>query len=132
MQAQIDTQQFVRCVVRGLKDHYDIKMACHLILSKMAAVAPDAVLQVVNDMVEPLEKTLNQKLKSDAVKQEVDRKEDMIRSTLRAVEALSRLPDIDSKTTFVDFMSRTVKSGSMATKFQAVRMQMDEETVASH
>ena len=69
----------------GLKDQYDIKMGCHLILAKLAAVSPDAVLQVVNDMVEPLESTLNQKLKSDAVIQEVDRKEVLICLNLNVV-----------------------------------------------
>ena len=40
--------------------------------------------------MEPLEKALTARLKSDAVKQEVDRHEDMLRACLRAVDALNR------------------------------------------
>ena len=41
--------------------------------------------------MEPIEKTISHKPKGDAVKQEVDRNEDMIRSTLRAISSLSRI-----------------------------------------
>lgn len=49
-------------------------------------------IAVVDALLEPLEKTVTTRLKADAVKQEVDRNEDMIRSALRAVDALSRMP----------------------------------------
>ena len=41
--------------------------------------------------MDPLQKTINFKPKQDAVKQEVDRNEDMIRSALRAIAALNRI-----------------------------------------
>ena len=41
--------------------------------------------------MEPIEKTISHKPKGDAVKQEVDRNEDMIRSALRAISSLSRI-----------------------------------------
>ena len=44
-------------------------------------------------LVEPLGATLQAKVKGDAVKQEVDRNEDMLRSCLRAVDALAKLPN---------------------------------------
>jgi hypothetical protein len=42
-------------------------------------------------LVDPLEKTVTNKTKPDAVKQEVDRNEDMIRSALRAIDSLNRI-----------------------------------------
>ncbi len=45
-------------LVLGLGDHYDVKMPCHLILAKLAARAPDAVLAVLDDVVDALEKTV--------------------------------------------------------------------------
>ena len=47
--------------------------------------------------MEPLQKTVNFKPKLDAVKQEVDRNEDMIRSALRAIASLNR-------TRFINFI----------------------------
>ncbi|XP_020258414.1 uncharacterized protein LOC109834809 [Asparagus officinalis] len=75
----------------SFKDHYDVKMPCHLILSKLAVKCPSAVLAVLDSLVDPLERTINHKPKLDAVKQEVDRNEDMIRSALRAIASLSRI-----------------------------------------
>jgi cullin-associated NEDD8-dissociated protein 1 len=42
-------------------------------------------------LVDPLEKSVTNKTKPDAVKQEVDRNEDMIRSALRAIDSLNRI-----------------------------------------
>ena len=41
--------------------------------------------------MDPLQKTINFKPKQDAVKQEVDRNEDMIRSALRAIASLNHI-----------------------------------------
>ena len=49
------------------------------------------LLSVMDTLVEPLEKTVTHKTKPDAVKQEVDRNEDMIRSALRAIDSLNRI-----------------------------------------
>ena len=46
---------------------------------------------VLDSLVDPLQKTINFKPKQDAVKQEVDRNEDMIRSALRAIASLNRI-----------------------------------------
>ena len=48
-------------------------------------------ISVLDSIVEPIEKTISHKPKGDAVKQEVDRNEDMIRSALRAISSLSRI-----------------------------------------
>ena len=45
----------------------------------------------MDSLVDPLQKTINFKPKQDAVKQEVDRNEDMIRSALRAIASLNRI-----------------------------------------
>lgn len=46
---------------------------------------------VLDSLVDPLQKTINFRPKQDAVKQEVDRNEDMIRSALRAIASLNRI-----------------------------------------
>lgn len=54
----------------GLGDQYDVKITSHSILSRMCAVATGTVLGELDAIVEQLEKTLTEKLKQDAVKQE--------------------------------------------------------------
>ncbi|KAF2294079.1 hypothetical protein GH714_007350 [Hevea brasiliensis] len=89
---QVNPSSFIVPYLKsGLDDHYDVKMPCHLILSKLADKCPSAVLAVLDSLVDPLQKTINFKPKQDAVKQEVDRNEDMIRSALRAIGALNHI-----------------------------------------
>ncbi|KAK4402032.1 Cullin-associated NEDD8-dissociated protein 1 [Sesamum angolense] len=89
---QVNPSSFiVPYLLSGLDDHYDVKMPCHLILSKLADKCPSAVLAVLDSLVDPLQKTINFRPKQDAVKQEVDRNEDMIRSALRAIASLNRI-----------------------------------------
>ncbi|GAB2283803.1 Cullin-associated NEDD8-dissociated protein 1 [Dionaea muscipula] len=105
----------------GLEDHYDVKMPCHLILSKLADKCPAAVLAVLDSLVDPLQKTINFKPKQDAVKQEVDRNEDMIRSSLRAIASLNCISGGDCSIKFKNLMSEIGKSPALLEKYNSVR-----------
>lgn len=58
---------------------------------------------MLDSLVDPLQKTINFKPKQDAVKQEVDRNEDMIRSALRAIVALNRIRFVVSPALEISF-----------------------------
>ncbi|KAH7538365.1 hypothetical protein FEM48_Zijuj03G0191800 [Ziziphus jujuba var. spinosa] len=105
----------------GLDDHYDVKMPCHLILSKLADKCPSAVLAVLDSLVDPLQKTINFKPKQDAVKQEVDRNEDMIRSALRAIASLNRISGGDCSHKFKNLMNEISKSPALWEKYYSIR-----------
>ncbi|KAH0899429.1 hypothetical protein HID58_048997, partial [Brassica napus] len=105
----------------GLEDHYDLKMICHLILSLLADKCPSAVLAVLDSLVEPLQKTINFKPKQDAVKQEHDRNEDMIRSALRAISSLDRISGVDYSHKFKSLMAEMKRSESLWGKYQTIR-----------
>ncbi|XP_058214981.1 cullin-associated NEDD8-dissociated protein 1 [Rhododendron vialii] len=105
----------------GLDDHYDVKMPCHLILSKLADKCPSAVLAVLDSLVDPLQKTINFRPKQDAVKQEVDRNEDMIRSALRAIASLNRISGGDCSLKFKNLMSEIAKSQTLWEKYCSIR-----------
>ncbi|VAI22516.1 unnamed protein product [Triticum turgidum subsp. durum] len=101
---QVNPSSFiVPFLLSGLGDHYDVKMPCHLILSKLADKCPYAVLAVLDSLVEPLEETIGDKPTGDAVKQEIDRNEDMIHSALQAIAALSRISLYACPNNSVDF-----------------------------
>ncbi|KAK3152222.1 hypothetical protein QOZ80_2BG0156060 [Eleusine coracana subsp. coracana] len=94
-------------------------MPCHLILSKLADKCPSAVLAVLDSLVEPIEKTITHKPKGDAVKQEVDPNEDMIRSALRAIASLSCISDYSIR--FKNLMNKIVATPTLAEKCSSVR-----------
>ncbi|XP_021751471.1 cullin-associated NEDD8-dissociated protein 1-like [Chenopodium quinoa] len=105
----------------GLDDHYDVKMPCHLILSKLADKCPSAVLAVLDSLVDPLQKTINFKPKQDAVKQEIDRNEDMIRSALRAIASLNYISGGDCSIRFKNLMNEISKSPTLWEKYHSIR-----------
>uniref|UniRef100_A0A5B7B384 Cullin-associated NEDD8-dissociated protein 1 n=1 Tax=Davidia involucrata TaxID=16924 RepID=A0A5B7B384_DAVIN len=108
---QVNPSSFIVPYLKsGLNDHYDVKMPCHLILSKLADKCPSAVLAVLDSLVDPLQKTINFRPKHDAVKQEVDRNEDMIRSALRAIASLNRISGGDCSLKFKNLTSEIAKS----------------------
>ncbi|XP_047046151.1 cullin-associated NEDD8-dissociated protein 1-like [Lolium rigidum] len=119
---QVNPSSFiVPFLLSGLGDHYDVKMPCHLILSKLADKCPSAVLAVLDSLVEPIEKTISHKPKGDAVKQEIDRNEDMIRSALRAIAALSRISGSDYSMKLKNLMNKITATPSLAEKYNSVR-----------
>ncbi|KAF3321511.1 cullin-associated NEDD8-dissociated protein 1-like protein [Carex littledalei] len=119
---QVNPSTFiVPYLISGLSDHYDVKMPCHLILSKLADKCPAAVLAVLDSLVEPIDKTITHKPKQDAVKQEVDRNEDMIRSALRAIASISRIGGSDCSMKFKNLMSKITGTASLAELFNSVR-----------
>ncbi|XP_030934254.1 cullin-associated NEDD8-dissociated protein 1-like [Quercus lobata] len=88
----------------GLDDHYDVKMPCHLILSKLADKCQSAVLAELDSLVDPLQNTINFK-----PKQEVDRYEDLIRRALRAIASLNRISGGDCSLKFKNLMTEISK-----------------------
>ncbi|XP_038681962.1 cullin-associated NEDD8-dissociated protein 1-like isoform X2 [Tripterygium wilfordii] len=119
---QVNPSSFIVPYLKsGLDDHYDVKMPCHLILSKLADKCPSAVLAVLDSLVDPLQKTINFKPKQDAVKQEVDRNEDMIRSALRAIASLNCISGSDCSPKFKNLMTEISKSPTQSEKFYSIR-----------
>ncbi|KAI3944021.1 hypothetical protein MKW98_015173, partial [Papaver atlanticum] len=114
---QVNSSSFIVPYLTGLDDDYDVKMPCHLILSKLADKCPAAVLAVLDSLVDPFQITINYKPKLDAVKQEVDRNEDMIRSALRAISSLSRISGVDCSLKYKSLMSEIMKSKGSRYKF---------------
>ncbi|CAD5317946.1 unnamed protein product [Arabidopsis thaliana] len=119
---QVNPSSFIVPFLKsGLEDHYDLKMLCHLILSLLADKCPSAVLAVLDSLVEPLHKTISFKPKQDAVKQEHDRNEDMIRSALRAISSLDRINGVDYSHKFKGLMADMKRSVPLWEKFQTIR-----------
>ncbi|KAF6143925.1 hypothetical protein GIB67_001719 [Kingdonia uniflora] len=118
---QVNPSSFIVPYLKsGLDDHYDVKMPCHLILSKLAEKCPAAVLAVLDSLADPLQKTINHKPKLDSVKQEVDRNEDMIRSALRAIASLNRIGGGDCSFKFKSLLSEITRSPTLGEKFSSI------------
>ncbi|KAG0714350.1 Cullin-associated NEDD8-dissociated protein 1 [Chionoecetes opilio] len=92
---RVDIYVFLEHVEGGLRDHYDIKMLTYLMLTRLAHLCPQAVLQRLERLVEPLRTTVTTKVKANSVKQEYEKQDELKRSAMRAVAALLTIPDAD-------------------------------------
>ncbi|KAG0346276.1 Cullin-associated NEDD8-dissociated protein 1 [Podila humilis] len=110
---KVEIFAFIDRILVGLADQPDIKMLCHLTLVRLSIVSPTAVAQRLDDMVEPLHGTLTFKLKPTAVKQEIEKNQELVRSALRAIAYLSKLADTNATPKFVQFLVE-VRSGPNA------------------
>ncbi|KAK0197925.1 armadillo-type protein [Armillaria mellea] len=90
---KIDLHEFLGRVIPGLTDDSDeIKVISHMMLFRLAQVAPAAVSQRLDEAAPPLEKTMKgATVTKDTVKQDLERAAELQRSALRAVGALSRI-----------------------------------------
>ena len=121
----------------GAADHYDVKIVAHGLVCALAKGSPlgtEALREVLPDLCVALRGTLTAKLKSDAVKQEMDRADDLARSCLRAVAAThARLFTSGAETdpAFRAFLAEAVMTEKHGKMFEdAVVAFAEEEGVA--
>jgi len=125
---KIDISAFITQLTEGLKDpSYDIKMLSHLMVVRLASIAGAAVVESLDQLVDPLRATVTFKPPQAAVKQEIERNDELVRSALRAVVAIAKVENVDSNMKFEEFMRTTVKTGELAEKYEAIRVAEEGE-----
>jgi len=124
---RIDIFEFLNHVESGLKDHSDIKMLTYLMLIRLSNLCPSAVLNRIDSLVEPLKSICVSKVKSNAVKQENEKLEEMKRSALRAFLALVSIPDADKSTSIQEFLN-IIKTNE---ELQALHDQVQNDNISS-
>ena len=112
----------------GLTDKdADVQVLCHQILVKACDLQPAVVLATLDDLVEPLDKSVNRKRKKAAVGTELERENDLIRSALRAVDAVNNVYDRSStERKFREFMDRIMAKEQLATMMAAIQQERRE------
>ena len=111
-------------IATGSGDHYDVKIVSHALISKLtrSPLGCDAVAEKLPTITSAMTKTLTQKMKSDAVKQEIDRNFDLLRSCLKAVVHLStRVSTCAENEAWNEFMAKTVKGEKTAGLFEEAK-----------
>ena len=116
----VDHSAILDSIVTGLSDQYEVKLKCHDLIASFAQLDSSLVLSILDKVVEPFTKTLTARIKSDAVRQEIDRNEDMLRSCLRAVDALERLDGSKDAVGFKTFLETVVKSDQLKAKYMSI------------
>lgn len=110
---RVDIMQFLDHVQAGLRDHYDIKMLTYLMTARLAILCPEAVLLRLDQFVQHLRNTCTQKVKANSVKQEYEKQDELKRSALRAVSALSSIPKADKNQQLAEFLKLIRESSDL-------------------
>uniref|UniRef100_A0A8R1DF18 TIP120 domain-containing protein n=1 Tax=Caenorhabditis japonica TaxID=281687 RepID=A0A8R1DF18_CAEJA len=107
---KIDIAKFSSVMEVGLSDqNHDVKLLNFLTLSKVATLAPGHVLQRVDKVCEPLKTQLNLRARGNAVKQEIEKLEELKKAVIRVALMLKqKLPDVDRNPQFLDLYN-TIK-----------------------
>jgi len=111
---KLEIQEYVSHLASGLCDEYDVQMLCHLILVRLSKKAPTALVSGLDQLVEPLRLCVTGKAKDEAVVQQVERNNELIRSALRAIHAINKVADIETVPKYQEFMKLTVLQGDLA------------------
>lgn len=94
-------------------------MICHMMLFRLAQVAPTATAQRLDELAGPLEKSMKgATMTKDTVKQDIERAAELQRSTLRAAAALSRISQPGASPKFDAFVAATQKSPEWGVEFR--------------
>ncbi|KAI8979576.1 armadillo-type protein [Mycotypha africana] len=116
---KIDIFGFLEHVKGGLNDQHDIKMLAYLMLTRLSKQAPAAVSQSLDEFVTPLKSTLEFKMRSNAVKQEVEKNQELIRGALRCIMILNQLSDENVSPRFEQLVE-DIKEGPLKEDFKAI------------
>jgi len=118
---RVDIFEFLNHVDDGLKDHYDIKMLTYLMLVRLSTLCPNALLQRLERLIDPLRNACLQKVRTNAVKQEYEKNDELKRSALRALCALYAIPEADKNPMMVDFVANIKSTSDLAPIFEAIQ-----------
>jgi len=111
---KIDVHEFLTYVIEGLRDEAnEIKVLCHMMLFRLAQVAPTAVSQRLDDLAPQLAEGMkSHNVEKNTVKQDVERTNELQRSTLRAIAALSKISTVGNAPAFDKVVDSVSKNGS--------------------
>jgi cullin-associated NEDD8-dissociated protein 1 len=110
--SRLDIYTFLSRVLKALDDPAsEIKILVHLMFQKLAFAAPTAVAQRLDDSVDVLKATVESKTKANAVKQELEKNAELVRSGLRCALVVGRLSEAAISPKFDSFL-RELKAPS--------------------
>lgn len=106
---QVPMGTFLECIVAGLRDTQDVRGIAQQVVIRMATCALGArLMDCLEAILGALEKTLSERIKENAVRQETERYEESIKGAMRTICAIEKVPEVDNSREFGQFMARTV------------------------
>lgn len=111
--SRIDPNKFIAQIPNGLGDeNSDIKILTYLIVAKLCVRFPADLLSAIDAIVPPLVDTLKKKEKENAVAQERERHQELLKAALKAIASLKTLSGIEDVPSFQDMFTKVILADS--------------------
>ena len=81
--SRLDVISLYGRIIDGLGDDHDVRATCNLMVSRLAYLSPEETTARLDDIAGKYRATLSNKLRENAVKQELEKQEDANKSVLR-------------------------------------------------
>jgi len=109
---RLDATAVADCVVRGLGDSADVRSLANSCIISLAAQPSihERFAASTEAVVGALRTVMSQKLKANAVRQEVEQHEDAVRACLVSAKALAGVPQVAAHPSFVAFVEDVIMS----------------------
>uniref|UniRef100_A0A5S6R0U0 TIP120 domain-containing protein n=1 Tax=Trichuris muris TaxID=70415 RepID=A0A5S6R0U0_TRIMR len=124
---RLDTDEFIKYMESGLKDHHDIQILSHLMLIKVAALRPANILRHLENVVEPIKIACTSKVKTNAVKQEYEKHDELKRYALKSFGALLNIPDADKHPSVCELIGIIKGSHELSNLYKTARQDLVAE-----
>jgi len=89
-------------------------------VQKLSEIIPETILYVIDSFTEPLKASLAEKPKENATQNDKDRLADQVRSTLKAIVAISHIRGIQDSAKFTSLLKSISSTPNLDTLFQSL------------
>jgi cullin-associated NEDD8-dissociated protein 1 len=122
--AKLDLHEFINRVVQGISDDSDeVKVISHMMLFRLAQLAPTAVAQRLDEITPVLETAVKgTAVTKDTVKQDLERAAELKRSATRAIAALAHIPSEGAAPKWDKFVEEQKRDPAFSEAMKEVRV----------
>lgn len=116
--------EFINRVLQGLSDDSDeVKVIAHMMLFRLAHVAPTAIVQRLDEITPVLEQAIKgAAVTKDTVKQDLERAAELKRSASRAIAALARIKSEGTAPKWEKFIEDMKRDPAFAAEVKEMRV----------
>ena len=125
--ARLDIGEFIGHIVSGLRDHTDIQLLTYLMVVRLASKFPADVLARINDILLALQVALDIKLKSNAVKQEIEKTEELQKAAVRAIFAIHQLPGASKAPSMIEVRKKIEAMPVLRLRFEELAVSAGDD-----
>ncbi len=124
---RISVNDFMQYLIMGFSDNEtDVQMLCHQILPKLCTLNPHILVESLDVIMEPLERTIMSKPRKGATINDIERLNATVRSALRGLESLGAISAVYSNRKYTQMLDRINKHENLRAMMRLLRSEVGD------